>query len=314
MVAVIVPSYRVKASILGVIASIGSEVQKIIIVDDACPEETGKFVIQKCTDRRVEVEIHKKNQGVGAAMRTGMLKAIERGAEIIVKLDGDGQMSPSLIPKLIRPIQEGRADYVKGNRFFSPRFWAQMPFFRLVGNSILSFINKASSGYWSVMDPNNGFIAIHAKLIPLLSIEKVDSGFFFESDMLFRLNTMRAVVLDMPMQAVYGNEKSNLKILSILIPFFFKHQIRFFKRILYNYFLRDFNIASVQLVCSIVLIIGGLVFGVWNWYLSSRQGVFATSGTVMLATLPIILGFQLLLSSLNYDIVQEPKTPIHPYL
>ena len=169
-IVVVIPSYRVKQHILGVINSIGQEVNAIYVVDDKCPEQTGHFVEENCKDSRVKVVYHEKNKGVGGATMSGYRAALNDGADIMVKLDGDGQMNPALIPQLVKPLINGEADYTKGNRFFNLESLRQMPIIRLFGNSVLSFISKVSSGYWNLMDPTNGFTAIHAtaaKLLPL---------------------------------------------------------------------------------------------------------------------------------------------------
>ena len=200
------------------------------------------------TDKRVRVVTHDRNRGVGGATMTGYERATEAGADIIVKLDGDGQMDPALIPQLIEPIVKGEADYVKGNRFHDLQGLGQMPVLRIAGNLLLSFASKVSSGYWNVFDPTNGFTAIHANVAARLPFEKIANGFFFESDVLFRLNILRATVAEMPMTARYGNEKSTLDIRKAVLNFAARHFVNTAKRIFYSYFLRDFNVASIDLV------------------------------------------------------------------
>ena len=119
-IAAIIPCYKVKEHILPLLERFGNEVQHIIVVDDACPQQSGEWVDSQCHDKRVTVLRHEENQGVGGAVKTGYLFALELGCEILVKVDGDGQMSPELIPLLIAPILSGEADYTKGNRFFQP--------------------------------------------------------------------------------------------------------------------------------------------------------------------------------------------------
>lgn len=313
-VAVVVPCYKVKTHILAVISQIGSEVNAIYVVDDGCPEASGAYVESKCEDTRVKVIYHQKNMGVGGAVISGYSYAIAEGATIIIKIDGDGQMNPALIPKFIKPIAEGIADYVKGNRFFDLDFLVEMPKLRLIGNAVLSFISKMASGYWDIMDPTNGYTAIHAGVLKMIPLHKVDKRYFFESDMLFRLNILRAVVYDLPIPAKYGTEESNLKISRVIFEFPGKYINRCFKRIFYNYFLRDFNIGSVELIIAVILITAGTSFGLFHWYFSLTQGKLATSGTVMLSSLPIILGFQSLLSAINYDVTNVPKIPLHKIL
>lgn len=309
--AVVVPCYRETTKILDVIASIGEEVSRIYVVDDACPDKTGEYVRENCTDNRVEVLTHTTNKGVGGATMTGYKKAIEEGIEIIIKIDGDGQMDPSLIAGLVAPLLEGEADYVKGNRFYNLDGLSEMPNVRIFGNLALSFASKMSSGYWNIFDPTNGFTALHVDAARKLPFDKIDEGFFFESDMLFRLNLIRAVVVDLPMPARYGDEQSSLKIGSVIFSFAAKHYVNTMKRIFYSYFIRDFNLPSIELIFGKLLLLLGLIFGLFSWYESSKTDVNASAGTVLLAALPIILGFQLLLAFLNFDTKSVPQKPIN---
>lgn len=307
-VAVVIPCYRVAAQILGVVRAIGPEAHAVYIVDDDCPERSGKVVQRGIADSRVQVIFHDSNQGVGGATMTGFRRALADGAEILVKIDGDGQMDPGLLPGFIDSIRSGEADYAKGNRFFDPAGLAAMPRTRLVANAVLSFLTKLSTGYWHSFDPTNGYIAIHAKVAAHVPWEKIDKRYFFESDLLFRLNILQAKVVDVPMQAVYGEERSNLRPWREILPFARGHMRNFAKRVIYNYFLRNFSIASVELVLGVVLLIFGTVYGILNW---SPGGVPATAGTVMLAGLPVLLGFQLLLAFINYDIQSTPTSALH---
>jgi glycosyltransferase involved in cell wall biosynthesis len=311
VIAVVMPCYRVADEVLGVIRKIGPEVTWIFVVDDACPEGSGRRVQAECADHRVQVLFHDRNQGVGGATLTGYRRALDAGAEIVVKVDGDGQIDPALIPALVAPIARGEADYVKGNRFYDLEGLMEMPKLRLVGNLILSFASKMSSGYWNVFDPTNGFTALHAAAARALPFGKISRRYFFESDMLFRLYLARAVVTDIPMRARYGNEKSSLRIADVIAEFLVKHCINTAKRIFYMYFLRDFTIASVELVLGVVLFLFGVVFGALKWSESFATGVPATAGTVVLAALPILVGVQLLLAFLSFDIRNVPQRPLH---
>ena len=310
----VVPCYRERGRIMGVLDSFDATVSRIIVVDDACPEGTGLFVRENCRDPRVDVVIHERNLGVGGATLTGYRRALELGADVIVKVDGDGQMDPTFIPILIRPIVEGRADYAKGNRFYLLEGVADMPFLRLVGNLALSFASKLSSGYWKVFDPTNGFTAIDGRVAALLLPRRIDQGYFFESDMLFHLNVSRAVVADVPMKAMYGDEQSTLSIPKIVAPFLWKHLRNLGRRILYSYFLRDFNIASVELVIGSMSFLFGLIYGAIHWHESSVTDVPAATGVVMLAAVTFVLGVYLLIGFLNFDIQNQPETPLHDSL
>jgi glycosyltransferase involved in cell wall biosynthesis len=312
-IAVVIPCYRVKRHVLDVIGRIGAECSAIYVVDDCCPEQSGSFVASHARDPRVVVLYHEKNAGVGGAVMTGYQAALRDGAEIIVKVDGDGQMDPRLIPIFVAPILRGEADYTKGNRFFSLYNVRKMPRKRLFGNAVLSFMTKISSGYWSIFDPTNGYTAAHHFALRQIEFKNVSTRYFFESDMLINLGGFRAVVVDIPLVAIYEGETSNLKISDVLLEFLAKHLRETVKRVAYSYFLRDFSLASLNLLGGLALLMFGAIFGLVHWWQSADSGVVATTGTVMLAVLPIILGFQLLLSFLAYDIANEPRAPLQRF-
>ncbi len=309
--AVVIPSFRVKAHILGVLADIGPEIHRIYVVDDACPEGSGDWVQESCRDARVVVLRNAVNLGVGGAVMAGYKAAIDDGMSILVKLDGDGQMDAGLIMDFVQPILAGEADYTKGNRFFDLEKIRTMPGIRLFGNALLSFMTKASSGYWNLFDPTNGYTAIHADVARHLPMDKISQRYFFETDMLFRLNTLRAVVVDIPMDARYGEEVSNLRIGRILGEFLGKHFRNFIKRLFYNYYLRDLSLASLQLPVGLALMAFGGVFGACRWYLSSTTGSPASVGTVMLSAMPVMMGLQFLLAFIGQDMASIPNRPLH---
>ncbi|WP_460150350.1 glycosyltransferase family 2 protein [Pseudomonas sp. S3_A03] len=310
-VAVVIPCYKVKNHILGVIGGIGPEVVRIYVIDDCCPDGSGDFIEANCTDERVTVLRHSENQGVGGAVMTGYRAAIDENMEIIVKVDGDGQMDPSLIPDFIAPILAGEADYTKGNRFFDLEEIRAMPRMRLFGNAMLSFMTKLSSGYWDLFDPTNGYTAIHVTVARHLPFKKISHRYFFETDMLFRLNTIRAVVVDVPMNAKYVDEVSNLKISKIVGEFLVKHVRNFNKRIFYSYYLRDMSVASLELPLGLLFLGFGLLYGGYHWVSSAQMGVPTPAGTVMMSALPIIAGIQFLLGFISYDVASVPVRPLH---
>lgn len=313
-IAVVIPCYRVASHVVNVIRRIGPEVGWIIVVDDACPEQSGDVVARTCSDPRIRVLRHDVNLGVGGAVMTGYRAAQRMPADAIVKLDGDGQMDPALIPRLCEPLLRGRADYVKGNRFYRVSHTAGMPVTRLIGNAALSFLTKLSSGYWQLFDPTNGFTAMHRALLTELDYPKIAKRYFFESDLLYHLNQLRAVVVEMPMTSLYAGEPSSLQPLKMILPFLRGNVRNGFKRIFYSYFLRGFSVASIELVIGLILFGFGIVFGAVHWWLSGMEGAPATAGTVMLAALPLILGTQFLLSWLGFDVAAEPRHPVHGLL
>ena len=308
----VMPAYKSDAQILGVLRRMPSLITKIIVIDDHCPNQTGKLVQEKNTDRRVHVVFNKTNLGVGGAVIAGFTEALETDADIIVKIDSDGQMNPEDLEKLIEPLVYGKADYSKGNRFNSLDDLQEMPRSRVFGNAVLSLMSKLSTGYWSITDPTNGFVAITRGALERINLAKLRRRWFFESDILFRLSIVRAVVADVPIKAKYAGEKSNLKIRKVVFEFIHRHNVNFLKRIFYLYYLREWSVASFELPSAILLLFGGLGLGVNFWNQSSQIGQAATVGQVMLSVLPIILGFQLLLSVLSLDVSNEPKRALYP--
>ncbi|HEV8534466.1 MAG TPA: glycosyltransferase family 2 protein [Candidatus Limnocylindria bacterium] len=307
--AVVIPAYRVAAQIGGVLEGIPTFVSMIVVVDDASPDDTA-VIVERSSDPRVHLIRRATNGGVGAAMLTGYRFALEHGADIIVKLDGDGQMDSSQIGRLVEPIIRGDADYVKGNRFVHTRQLAGMPVLRRVGNTGLSFLVKVASGYWPVFDPTNGFTAIHARALEALVWEDVDPRWFFETSMLIELGLVGAVTRDVYMPARYGAETSSLSIRETLVSFPPRLIARTLRRIWLRHFVQDFTPLALFLVAGALLTGFGALWGIVHWIQSAQTGTPASTGTVMIAVLPLILGTQLLLQSLVLDIQNTPKVPL----
>ncbi|HXZ96752.1 MAG TPA: glycosyltransferase family 2 protein [Burkholderiales bacterium] len=310
---IVIPCYRVSGQIASVVEQSLAlrQVRNIIVIDDGCPERSGEVARNHFPhEPRVVVIEHKTNQGVGGAVLSGYAHAFSHGAEVVVKVDGDGQMDPQLVPLLLAPVLQGKADYAKGNRFFYPKHLTGMPRSRLFGNATLSLINKFTSGYWSIMDPTNGFTALDRAAYRQLDTESLDRGYFFESDMLFQLGIANAVVIDVPMLPLYQNETSSMNISKVALQFPGKYLIRFLKRIAFKYFVREFNIASLEIMCGIPAMIAGLTYGIYHWVASEYIGMPTPAGTVMIVGLLLLMGFQLLLSAVNYDITHEPNIPL----
>lgn len=310
MIAAVIPCYRVADHILGVLAEIPASIDRIYCVDDGCPQASGDLIAAQCRDPRVRVLRHAQNQGVGGAVMTGYASALADGADIIVKIDGDGQMPLEMLDNLLQPILAGYADYTKGNRFYFLRDLEGMPRSRLFGNAVLSFLTKLSSGYWSVFDPTNGFTAIHRTALSRLRLHTIKRDYFFESDMLHHLYLARAVVVDVPMPARYGDETSNLSVLGSILPFLRGNLRNFLRRLVYTYYVRDLNVASLEMALSLLLLAGGGGWSLWHFVLSVETGIAATAGESLIGVLPIIMGFQMLLAAIHYDTQNLPTRPL----
>jgi len=310
VIAVVIPAYRATKHISTVLSGIPGFISIIVVVDDCSLDDTAHLVRQT-KDARVNLIIHEKNLGVGGAVLTGYAKALELGAEIIVKMDSDGQMDPKYLLHLIAPILINKADYTKGNRFLHTRQLKKMPLKRLIGNTGLSFLTKMSSGYWNVFDPTNGYTAIHAAIIPLLDKSEISPRYFFESSMLIELGIIHAVVCDVSIPALYNNETSSLSEIKSLFGFPPRLFRGFMRRLLTQYFIQNFGMFSLFLIVGSFFMLFGFIFGLYHWYLSFYTGVVASTGTIMLAVLPIILGAQLLIQSVTVDIQNIPTEPLN---
>ncbi|GAB2662454.1 glycosyltransferase [Arenimonas aestuarii] len=310
-IAVVVPCYRVTRHVLPLLAAIGPEVGRIYCVDDACPDGSGDHIEAGNRDPRVVVLRHDHNQGVGAATLTGYRRAIADGARVIVKIDGDGQMDPALLLAFVAPILAGEADYSKGNRFWDLDRVREMPLARRIGNLGLSFLAKASTGYWDIFDPTNGYTAIHADLAARLPMDRIGQRYFFESDLLFHLNLQRARVVDVPMAARYGDQTSHLSPARALFEFPLRHLGNALRRIFYNYFFRDMSVGSIELLAAIGLLGFGAVFGGLHWWNSAQEGVATPVGTIMISTVAVISGLQFLLAFVSYDVASVPRRAVH---
>lgn len=309
-VAVVIPSYRVTQHILRVLGDMPGYVERIYVVDDACPDGSGDLVEANCSDPRVMVLRNASNLGVGGAVMHGYRRAIADGCEVIAKIDGDGQMDPLLLADLVHPIANGEADYCKGNRFYDLDNIHRMPRLRILGNAGLSLLAKLSTGYWDIFDPTNGYTAVHRDVARRLPLNKISQRYFFETDLLFRLGTLRAVVRDVPMDPKYGEEISGLKIHRILGEFAYKHLRNFCKRVFYNYYLRDMSLASLELAVGLPMLVFGVVYGLMHWIEGMRTGTATPTGTIMLATLATIVGLQFVLAFMGHDIASVPRRPL----
>jgi len=302
---VVIPAFNVQKQIKLVLDGIPDYISRIIIVND-CSTDATREVVLESVDERVHLLTHTKNKGVGGAMMTGYGYALSQGADIVVKVDGDGQMNPDYISDLLDPITKGKADYSKGNRFLHPVELRRMPLLRRIGNLGLTFLTKITSGYWNIFDPTNGFTAIASDKLGLLEAGKIARDYFFETSMLCELRKWKAVVVDVPIPAIYGGESSSIRIIREFFVFSRNLLRSFFRRVYYQYFLYDFSVASFYLMSGGLLGLFGMVWGLFQWAHSIQTGIPATSGTVLIAVLPVILAVQFILQAIALDISSSP--------
>ena len=304
-IAVVIPCFNVEKSIEAVVSGIPSWIDEIILVNDASSDNTDQILtaLAAAAPERIHVLTHPENQGVGGAVMTGM-KATQQNnkCDIVVKMDGDGQMNPDYLEPLLSPLLSGEADFSKGNRFCDFKALKKMPLIRRLGNMGLSFLIKSASGYWDLLDPSNGFFAIKKETLAALDFDRLDKRFFFESSLIIGLYYTGAEIKDVSIPANYNDERSNLSAVHCLFTFPPKLIRAFFRRITIRYFIMDFSIISLYILLGIPLLLFGFIFGLANWIHYASHAIAAPTGTIIIATLGIVLGIQFILSFMQYDI------------
>jgi len=305
-VAAVVPALNEVAHIADVLRRMPECVDLIVVVDDGSSDGTAAAA-EALGDQRIEVIRHSERRGVGGATVTGMRRALERGADLIVKVDGDGQMDPQQIAVLLDPLVHDGYDYAKGNRFLHASALRQMPVPRLIGNFAMTFLTKLASGYWHIFDPQNGYLAITARALRGLDLNRVAPGFFFENSMLIQLNILGCRVKDVAIPAHYGDENSSLRVNRILATFPFQLARGFCTRIWEKYMLRDFSPIALFWLVGFPLMLFGGTLGMIVWVHSLASGRPATTGTVMLSVLPFLIGFELILQAIILEIRESPR-------
>ena len=303
----IMPCYLGGATTIKTCVEVLKYVDYLVLVDDKCPNKTGEKVLQLLQhDERLKVVFNEHNMGVGASCKIGFKFLLQLDAEIIVKIDADGQMDPRLIPNLIQPILEGKSQAVKGNRFTSLDHLNSMPLIRLWGNLVLSFLNKLSSGYWELFDPTNGFIAFKGQVISRIPVDKLDNRYFFESDLLFRCSIENIVFSQLPMPSQYFGEVSSLRPLSEISRFSKRLICNFFKRICFQYYLLDFNIGSLELLGALIVFVSLLLNCLYVFLKGVLLHEYATPGEANLIGILSVFLMQLVLGFLYFDATQKP--------
>lgn len=309
-IGVVIPAFRVEKQIKRVLAKIPTIVDEIIIVNDCSPDQTNQAICE-VKDRRIHLLTHTKNMGVGGAMLTGYSYALHLDCDIVIKIDGDDQMDPVYIESLINPIQNHLVDYSKGNRFLHQVELTRMPLIRFIGNFGLTFLAKLASGYWNVFDPTNGYTAISKSTLLLLDPQRIARNYFYEISMLCELRKFDAVVNDVSIPAIYNDENSSISIGREFFVFSINLVKRFFYRIFKQYFLFNFNAGSFYIISGTVLGLFGLLWGIIKWMHSVQTNIPATTGTVLIAVLPIILAVQFITQAVALDISSVPVKTDH---
>lgn len=303
-VAVVVPCYNEERHVAEVIATMPAIVDHVVVVDDRSTDSTSS-VAQAAADARTVVLRHEVNTGVGGAIVSGHRTALELGADVVVVMAGDGQMDPQYLPALLEPVVTGGKGFAKANRFYSATSFAGMPRYRVIGNIALTFLTKVASGYWNLVDPQNGYTAISREVLERMPLDRLAARYEFENDQLIWLNILDVPAVDVPIPAVYRDETSTLRLHQVM-PRLIRLLARgFWRRIWRKYVLWSFSPIALLLVVGLLLLALGIGVGIWAVAASIGPGE-ASTGTWLLSVGPVLVGIQLLVQALVLDIQATP--------
>ena len=304
-IAVVVPAYKEEELIEETLSSIPEYVDKIYAVDDGSPDETFNLIqkMAKKDSRIVPIKVI-KNGGVGATIVTGYKKSLEDGMDIAVVMAGDNQMDPDYLPNILAPIVEGRADYSKGNRLLNPEYRKSMCRWRLLGNSILTLLTKISSGYWHLIDPQNGYTAISRRALESIDLDSIYPWYGYPNDMLVKLNVYGFRVIDVPHPAIYGREKSKIKYGKYIFKVSWLLLKNFFWRLKMKYVLLSFHPLVLFYLFGIIFTPAGFLLALHSlWYKFVLGGPLFVRG--VLSILIFIIGIQFLSFAMLFDMQMD---------
>jgi glycosyltransferase involved in cell wall biosynthesis len=305
LIAVVVPAYNEEMLIADTLSSLPSFVDKIYAVDDSSTDRTWLLIEDiSRKDSRIIAIRHEKNSGVGAAIVSGYRQTLKDKNQVTVVMAGDNQMDPELLPSIIDPIIGNYADYTKGNRLLSPEYRKGMSKWRFVGNTILTTLTKFSSGYWKLMDPQNGYTAISSRALERIDLNRIYPRYGYCNDLLVKLNVFGFRVMDVEMPSRYGREKSKIrygKYIGKVSWLLFKD---FFYRLRTKYIILSFHPLVVFYLFGIVMTFAGIIAVLYTLYF-----VFIQHGPLfirgVLSILIFAIGMQFLSFALLFDIQES---------
>lgn len=304
-----IPALNEEGFIVKTLDNVPDFVDRIYVIDDGSTDKTQQLIKKYAAkDKRVHLLVNEKNRGNGYSVIRAFKEAIKDGYDINCIVAGDNQCRQEYLPNLIDEVAADHCDYAKANRFVNLQELQQMPRFRKISNIIMSFINKFATGYYSVFDPLNSYSATRVSTLEKMDLDSISHRYDFENSYLLHLYLVNARVKDVPVPALYAGEKSDINLLSY-IPRTSKTLIKsFFKRIYYKYIFFSLHPIALFLIAGAALFLFGFLYGLVIAFAALNPHHHAAStATVMIAVLPLILGFQLLLQAAVLDIQNEPK-------
>ncbi len=308
-VGIYVPAYNEEENIGEVLKTMPEYVDTILVVDDHSQDKTSEVVKKFMKkDKRIILERNKQNRGNGYGAKFAYQKLIELGLDLIAPMAGDGQTEPQYLQRLLDPVVEDKCDLAKGNRFLEPAVYKKMPRYRFIGNIFVTMLNKFSTGYYSMFDSLNGYYVARAEVLKKIDFDDLGNRYEFENSFWIQLNIAGARVKDVSIPPVYKNEQSKIRLWKVVLPTLWVLQKGFVKRIMLKYVLYNFSPIGLFYITGTLLTWFGVIFGLIILLSSIGPHTPPSTATVMIAIVPFILGFELLLQAVVLDIQAEPKS------
>jgi glycosyltransferase involved in cell wall biosynthesis len=301
-ICVVVPAYNESTQIGKVLSTMPDFVDKIVVVDDSSKDDTVDIVRQYQNKiGKIEVIQHETNQGVGAAISTGYIWARDNAYDVTAVMAGDGQMDPLDLGKVIDPVVDGSADYVKGNRLFYGDAWNMIPHYRYLGNSFLSLMTKIASGYWHIADSQSGYTAIALIALTRINLNKIYNDYGMPNDLLIKLNQHDFRVRDVHIRPVYNvGEKSGIKVNKVIPRISWILFKGFWRRLFFKYVIRDFHPLIFFYILSFILLTLSVPLGFRLVYVWVARGDIPDMNALALI-FTLISGLQTLFFGMWFD-------------
>jgi len=306
-IAVAIPAYREELLILATLESVPSYVDLVYAVDDASPDKTGEIIdIYARYDSRVVPIHHEINKGVGGAIISGYKRSLADDVDIVAVMAGDNQMDPAFLPELLDPVVDGIVDYSVGNRLINEKFRQGMSKWRFVGNSVLTLLTKIASGYWQLMDPQNGYTAISRRALETITLDSIYPRYGYCNDLLVWLNTFGFRVRNVPHPARYGLEHSKIKYSSYIVRLSWLLLNAFFWRLKMKYVLLSFHPLVFFYMSGFLFTFLGILFGIYALYFKFilHNELFVPG---VISMIVFALGIQFILFAMLFDMREESK-------
>lgn len=307
-IGVAVPAYNEAKLIEKTIRTIPAFVDHIVAINDCSKDDTLAILNElRAKDKRLFIIDNPTNHGIGYSLSNGLRKAAALGCDRVAVMAGDAQMDPDMLAPMLDNMSKRGLDFVKANRFMHIEALKKMPAYRRFGNIVVTLLTKFATGYYSIFDTQNGYVVYSKDVIDRMPWHLIGDRYEFENTILIGLSIIDAKVGDYPMPAIYGDETSTINLLSTTIRVLKRLFKGFWQRIYYKYVLYGFHPIALFLFTGLLLLFAGVLGAIWILIEKIVANMIPTSGTVMLAILPIILGVQLLLTALVMDVMEERR-------